>query len=522
MKALIISLSGLLLGCWSLCAAQDLESMLIKDGERLFELKNYREAESRFKKLVLIRPKNALGYYYLARIYLEAGPLQDSTKARTYYARAKQYKIEFKGKIKRIEALEREGPEQIPVAPEIPTASPQERVSQEEQETTQDAQVSPEGGEGPPRPEESVPALEPPPAVRPPPASPPLEIGLPKTEDLYPEETGQEEEESLPEEIDSEVLPNIKETRLGEILAKEERGESLNYDERLALQVFREGSKMCIRKIQRGLCDEGRGFAKDVIRVAPDFWQGYYLMALVALECEEDFVEAKDWWTKAEATGYALSRDWPDLAEQIITDPQELLKRYLGYARKHMKNENWIEAEDVLIKTQDIEDLPSSESVRRAFAEVDFRLGEIAYHLKDYEKAIEDMEAGIEGGYRQKDTQQDTQQLIRKARTAKDSVDNLPVERKAIAVEPMRFSGLARGYGSVRLDLKKDYFTAVATTNLGGGRSEPTRELDGQTTTYEVQGGRVYTIEFDRRQQLRKAVLQGISAVALIGLLLIL
>lgn len=508
MKTLLLAVVGMLMAGVAPCVAQDHEAMLTAEGERLFEAKKYPEAEKTFKALLRIRPKNAFGHYYLARIYVEPGALQDSVKARSHYAKAKQYKIEFKGKIEPIPALDIEGPPPVSAAPENPPGAPQEPPPPQ---TATEVQPSPIPAEAPGPPPRTEPAVQTP--VRVPEFPPPVE-------EPVAEDARQEEEIQDSVAVAKAALPDMEGTPLGEMLEKENRGEPLDYSERYRLQVFREGSKMAQRKIDRRLFDDAEKFAWAVTQVAQDSWYGHYLMTRIYL-AKDDNISAKAEWKKVKSSKskFVPSTDWPNLEEYIITDPKELLDRYLEYAREMMDRRTWIDAEQMLTKTQDIEDLPSSPSVMTAFAEVDFRLGVIAYRLKDYEKAIEDMEAGIAQGY---NPPRRDRQLIEQAKADKGREDNMPLDPTPLAVQPMHFTGLARGYGSVRLNLQKDYFDSVARTNLGGQRSEPTTQVTNQANTYEIQGGRIYNIDFDRRRQLRRAVLQAASSLTLIGLFLLL
>lgn len=495
MKRLFLALGVLLVAWVTHGKAQDHEAMLTAEGQRFFEAGKYPEAEKTFRALLRIRPRNAIGHYYLARIYVEPGGLQDSAKARSHYAKAKQYKVDFRGKIEPIPALDREDP---------PPAIPQEALHP--------VLPSPD--------KEPIPQPRPAPTA---PSTPPVSVSevAPLVEELAAESTREEEDIQDSVAVAKAVLPDMGGTELGKVLEKEERGEPLDYSERYRLQVFREGSKMAQRKIDRRLCDEAEKFAWAVTKVASDSWYGYYLMTRIYL-CKDDNISAKAEWKKVKSSKsrFAPSTDWPDLEEYIITDPKELLERYLEYARKMMDRRTWLDADKTLQKTEDIEDLPSTPSVESAFAEVDFRLGVIAYHLKDYEKAIEDMEAGLAAGY---DPPRQYRQLIEQAKAKADKErEDTSIEPTPLAVQPMPFPGLGRGYGSVRLNLRKDYFAALSQTNLGGQQYGPTTLIPNQVNTYVIQGGRIYHIDFDRRRQLRRAVLQAASSLGLIGLFLLL
>jgi tetratricopeptide (TPR) repeat protein len=547
--------------------AQSFVAPVMKEGERLYKEKEYAKAEKKLRMVIRLDRRHARAHYFLARIYLEAEALRDTSLALSFYQKAKRYKLEYTEITPKIAILDAHGPQRRLSAAEAaallenqgagPDLEGMDTATASVQDTTAGVLVQveevgpepegvPDAAEAGPTtvaadPDSTLEAAEPVVEKAPAiiesarqgvvPAQPPsadqgrvASAQALRSEPLIvaPAETAstsyQQAMADVPED-DREVLEAVlvpPDTRLGGCLEAEEMGEKLDFGCKQTLQVFRAGTEMCLRKIERGLYEEADGFANDVKRVAPDFWQGYYLKALIFLD-QDDPVTAEDWWKEVEARRFLQTFRWPNLRTQIVTDPKVRLQIFLADGRRHIQAGNWIEADDVLIKTQDIENLDYDDpEVAVMDAEVSFRLGEIALYLKDCETAVDYLQDGIDDGHRPSNAQI----LLDEARECAAESDHI-VEIPPADIKDMEIAGIPRGFGSVRLHLGgKEYIEMHAETRLGGQRVEDTKQLDDHA--YYVQGGRIYRIWFNIRRQLRRAFLHEASAAVLVGVIVLL
>jgi len=512
----------------------------LKKGAGHLKREKYKEAKKEFDKTIALDKNNAVARYYLTRLYLEAEALRDTSKAIVTYNRAKELGLKFEGEIKKIVALEEveEKEEDRPKSAEMAAFGQEEKI-EEERENAQPVDDI-ERAE-----QETIAALpaEPPQVgVAPPVAGPESLSPIPAITkhsegiQLLPVETIPDILAKTELEIEGEVELFAQElaevdtatlippdSRLGKVLEKRRLGQALTAGEKHTLHTFEEGSKMAMLKIRRSLLDEARDFSRQVVLVAPSSWMGHYLMARVHL-AEDDRIRAKNEWKKVEERQFRPSRDFPDLGSLIGMDPLDQFKRHLGFARQQMKELRWVEADDELLKIQDIpnDELPDTRMMDRMFAELDFRLGECAYHLKDYSTAIEQMATGIDDGYLPPNLRSNPRKLIELAETSLTEEElNWQTVRDTVDVEPIQV-GQGRSYGSVRLAFGSyDYMPVKARTQLAAGSVENMRQLEGQKHHYQVRSGQAYNMSFDLRRQLRKAALHGFFALLLTGSLLL-
>jgi hypothetical protein len=322
-------------------------------------------------------------------------------------------------------------------------------------------------------------------------------------------------------------LPNILDSKIGKILERRDLiGEkNLSYSDRLKLTVFESGTQMCLRLIERREFVRAQKFADDVIFVAPDFWQGYYLMTSLYL-AQDDMVNANIWWedTLSKRTKEQIGDDGktvPPRQQYVPTErfpslsilpPEDQLAKLLNDADELMSELRWPEADAMLMRTQDIQDLAMTADVVERLGRADIMMGEISLELQDFEWAIESLEFA--------ESTPEVKRLIARAQAGKDSLESIPFVRSWIPVRPMKYRGISGAPGVVGLVLGRDYLETQATRELGGGRSErvAVTAADGQ---YFVEGGRAYRVEFDVRRQLRGAVTYGIKVATLLSLLLV-
>jgi tetratricopeptide (TPR) repeat protein len=305
---------------------------------------------------------------------------------------------------------------------------------------------------------------------------------------------------------------------LGECLRREKMGLPLDFGCKYSLHVFRVGGLMWQRKVDKGLYPEAEQFARDVIRVAPNFWVGYWLMAVTYLK-RGDLVSVKNWWERAKRRDFVVVKNFYNL-DPFILEPKEALHNSLLAGRRLMdtdteEEKDWIAAEDALMAVQNINFTTKDDDIKKMLAEVYFRIGEIAYHLQDYEVAVQYLKYGIRQGYRPRHAGR----LIEEAE--KWAVYEWPMDPRLLSVHPIQFPEFPRGFGSVHLNLGGRKFLEVQTEiKEGKTQAKSAQELDAHI--YGVAGGRAYKMVFDIRKQLRKAALQGGSAVLLMGILLML
>ena len=435
------------------------------------------------KKVVKLKKTEARAHYYLARIYWES-PERDEDKAREHYGLAKKHGIEFGNVITPIPELETPSPQ--PEKPRDSMAEVIERIEADIERSPNEPEV-----------EESIPdpTLSQPDIVVAPPPEPtpePLPVSEPEVADGI------------------EGLPNIRDSKIGKILERRDLiGEkNLSYSDRLNLMVFESGTQMCLRLIERREFDLARQYAEDVIFVAPDFWYGYYLMTSLYL-AQDDMVNAKVWWELTLLHGYEPTPGFPPLK---VLPPEEQLAKLLNDADELMSERRWPEADAMLMRTQDIQDLAMTADVVERLGRADIMMGEISLELQDFEWAIESLEFA--------ESTPEVKRLIARAQAGKDSLESIPFVRSWIPVRPMKYRGISGAPGVVGLVLGRDYLETQATGELGGGRSErvAVTAADGQ---YLVEGGRAYRVEFDVRRQLRGAVTYGITVATLLSLLLV-
>jgi len=594
MRIAILLLCALLkLSMGTPCSAQGgIVQMELQGGEKLYGKKKYQDAEGKFKQVLRVtRNRNSRAHYFLARIYLEAKALRDTSKAQNHYQKAKRYRIKFEGQIERIAVLEkgkiekdRPSIEELGALAggsieneEAGEGGGEEILVMESDAKTSSALV---GGSEPPDVDLPLSQEEPiPPDQKSQGAVVPAyeaEEGMASsadeatdglqedevrtTADFGGEEEGTEREEKrivstirarekdqsqepVPlvsgenyreknkrvtfargeseisgVEITSEDAAAKLESGLGECLRREKMGLPLNFGCKYSIHVFRVGALMWQRKVDKGLYPEAEQFARDVIRVAPNFWVGYWLMAVTYLK-RGDLVSVEDWWERAKRRDFVVVKNYYNL-DPFILEPKEALYNSLLAGRRLMdtdteEEKDWIAAEEALMAVQNINFTTKDDDIKKMLAEVYFRIGEIAYHLQDYEVAVQYLKYGMRQGYRPRHAGR----LIEEAEEW--AVYEWPVDPRPLSVHPIQFPEFPRGFGSVHLNLGGREFLEVQTEiKEGKTQAKSAQELDAHI--YGVAGGRGYKMVFDIRKQLRKAALQGGSAVLLMGILLML
>ena len=243
-------------------------------------------------------------------------------------------------------------------------------------------------------------------------------------------------------------------------------------------------------------------------------------LALEAIDLKRgDLVSVEDWWERAKRRDFVVVKNYYNL-DPFILEPKEALYNSLLAGRRLMdtdteEEKDWIAAEEALMAVQNINFTTKDDDIKKMLAEVYFRIGEIAYHLQDYEVAVQYLKYGMRQGYRPRHAGR----LIEEAEEW--AVYEWPVDPRPLSVHPIQFPEFPRGFGSVHLNLGGREFLEVQTEiKEGKTQAKSAQELDAHI--YGVAGGRGYKMVFDIRKQLRKAALQGGSAVLLMGILLML
>jgi hypothetical protein len=517
------------LGFFSSGECQSPEEMMLQDAIRKYEREEYEAAHKQLNKLLSVfDEKNPVGHYYMALIYMTDGPLANGDKARFHYLKAKGYDLKFVGKIEPISQFEEE-PQQ-----EGPSSAEMAQMGQDAEEQPDDesivVQVEDKGSEtigdmdidgnsignsSVDAERGSTPTANSPVAG----VSPITSTALSLAERIS-NTISTQEDLSGENVVDiEEIIRQMPDNEIGRIHDKLYREESLTQGEERTLHVFSVGVELCLRRIKDGRLEEAGEFAEDVQYVAPTLWHGYYLMARVH-EASRDFVRASVEIQQAHKYGYnpeVAGEEFPEII--VFNEPMEQLRHFLSEGRRYMSRDEWIEAEDMLMLTQDVEDLPGTDEVYALFSEIDFRFGEIAFHLADCETAVGYIEIAIEDGYPA--TAKD-RQLLSDASDCAEIQREVIVDQRPITYEPLQFAGVGGAYGDVHLDVRgKDFIDINSRTLLGGDRSRRLRPIEGERAhTYLVQGGGAYRMEFDMRNQLKKAVIHSGSALLIIGLLL--
>lgn len=509
-SARTMSLAVLVFGCSALvdvgwCRTDPMQRR-VEEAIRLYENGKSEDALSLFASLVKIRKNNATVHYYLARIYA-VDPMKDMEKARFHYDQAKKLKLNFQGNIAPIDVL-------APVVDDTPSSrglpDPLHTVKVIEpslQDSTSDETVS------------VLVVADTLPSSRVPDPVHSTEVEEPGAQEI-----GKDQPVSLPmDEVgidhdnDALRIEALADTDFGQILRKEKSQGKLALTplERRTFEWFDKGLEECLRRIERGDYKRATQYAGHVIHAAPDFWHGYYLQARIHLE-QEDMVNAKRSWEAVEARHYNPSPMYPSLAAEIIADELSLFNHYVERAERHLRNKEWIEADAVFLKAEDVEGYAYTEEVTKKLDAVDYMMGQIALELEDYNHAVERLEDLLET----EEPPSGTQQLLDRARAKKDSVDNISVERIHIDIAPPEWRSLAGAYGIIKIDTGKDY---VASSMSHAERSRIrtiSQTVAAGQGVYPVEGGRVYKVEFDKRNQLRNAAVHGLSVLFLFSLLL--
>ena len=512
-KNVILTLVLILSGIVDSAFCQSIEERILQDAIRKFDKQEYQEAHKQLSKLTsVLDEKNAVGHYYMARIYASDTSFFDLRKSRDHYERAKKYGLFFAGDIKQINQFEGKnsvgdkaendgytGETQANVSEtdnedEIAeTSQPQEPIA--EQDKNQAAEVRNPSYSNQPTsnnpPEIAVESVS---------NSPIVNI------------------DRFQEEVDIEkAIRLLPDNEIGRILTKQSRKIQLTMGEERSLHVFRVGVELCINRIGEGRFEEAIEFAEDVKFVAPKLWHGYYLMARL-YEANRDFVRASEEIKMANEFGYQPTREFPPIV--VFEEPVDQLKYFLSVGTRYINQGRWVEAEDMLMLTQDIEDLTGTDEVYAIFSEVDFRMGLIAFHLEDCSTALDYMQIAIDDGY--KPTKADQIKVSDAAECAELQEDTI-VDKRRIEYERLRFVGLGGAYGEMKLNIKdKSYIDVDAQSLLGNGRSRDLANLEaGQEYVYLIQGGGAYRVEFDIRNQLKRAAIQGASFLTLLSLLLV-
>jgi tetratricopeptide (TPR) repeat protein len=452
-------------------SGQDVVQVALEEAITIYERGEFDRAGDRLRKILRLRPKNAVAHYYLARTHWEA-PQQNLTLAIGHYQAAIHHGIDFTGRIVPLTLLDE-------VAPAShgdlrPTETEAEVESALPEKIT-------EGGEVPFPAEEASLAT----------STPPGEFDLP---DLL--ESGTE-------------MGRIqdKKGRLGE--------DALTHSETLKDHVFWSGIQMCAILIDRRDLDRAREYADDVTLVAPDHWAGYYLLAKLFLE-DEDMVEARNSWETAVRRGFLVSSGFPDISSEF-REPEELLDHYISLAKAQIQDAQRAAADATLMRTQDIADLDfTQEQILEKIALVDCMLGKIALAMEDFEGAIESLERAE--FVPNSPCSDDGSMAL--AQAGRDSLALIPVERSWIEVRPMQYQGNQGEPGTIRLRLGKSYYSARATHLMGEGRDEMAARADTSAPDYLVEGGGAYRVDFDLRRQVLSAAGHGVTALVLLTLLL--
>jgi hypothetical protein len=519
------------LGFFSSGECQSPEEMMLQDAIRKYEREEYEAAHKQLNKLLsVLDEKNPVGHYYMALIYMTDGPLSNEDKARFHYFKAKGYDLKFDGKIEPISQFEedpqQEGPSseemaqmgrdaavqpaEVLPADESSIAESEDKGSETDggvgidSELTEDSSVGAKGGN---------PKMASSPEVE----APSVPSDTLSLAERFSYAISTEDDLSGEDAVDiEEMIRKMPDNEIGRILDKVDQDEPLTQGEERTLHVFRVGIELCLRRIEAGRLEEAGGFAEDVQYVAPALWHGYYLMARVH-EANRDFVRASVENQQAQKYGYLPTQQFPPII--VFDEPMEQLRHFLSVGRKYMSRDEWIEAEDMLMLTQDVEDLPGTDDVYALFSEIDFRLGEIAFRLEDCETAVGYMEIAIEDGYPATARER---LLLSEASDCAEFQIEVVVDQRPITYEPLQFVGVGGAYGGVHLDIRgRDFMDINSRTLLGRDSSRRLRPTEGERAhTYQVQGGGAYRLDFDMRNQLKKAVIHSGSALLIIGILL--
>jgi|GEM_PF-2071212 len=515
-------------GLFSSGECQSPEELMLQDAIRKYERADYELSHKQLNKLLsVLDEKNPVGHYYMALIYMENGPLANRDKARYHYKKAKDYDLKFVDKIEPISLFEEEEQEDEPSSEEMAKMGRESEEQPDEEivtadsgasgsESTSESDLANYSTDGSHADAKDSQIKTPGPIIEKTSSATPSSLSL--TESIANSISTEEVDFSKDDGADiEEMIRKLPDNEIGRIIEKLDQKESLTQGEERTLHVFRVGIELCLLRIENGRLEEAAEFAEDVQYVAPRLWHGYYLMARVHEE-NRDFVRASVENQQAQRFGYLPTQEFPEII--VFDEPLEQLRHFVSGGREYMGREEWVEAEDMLMLTQDVEDLPGTDEVYALFSEIDFRLGEIAFHLEDCETAVGYMEIALEDGYPA--TARERQLLIGASDCAALQQEVI-VDVRPIAYEPLQFAGLGGAFGDLHLDIRGQNFMDIQSrTLLGGERSRRLRPIEGERAhTYLVQGGGAYRMDFDIREQLKKAAIHSGSALLLIGILLV-